>query len=65
MITASVRALRFKKFKPCARMMIERDVEQFSNGLLQDHTHSQAVAHLELSRTTGIQTLEARQNFEL
>ncbi|KAF8253055.1 transcriptional adaptor 2 [Wilcoxina mikolae CBS 423.85] len=53
------------KPKPFARIMNKKDYDDFSDGLLQEHTLRQAVTQLQEWRRMGIQTLEAGQKYEV
>ncbi|KAA8901797.1 hypothetical protein FN846DRAFT_780951 [Sphaerosporella brunnea] len=53
------------KAKPFARIMDSSDYDDFTEGLLQEHTLRQAVAQLQEWRRNGIQSLEAGQKYEV
>lgn len=53
------------KPKPFARIMNKADFDDFTEGLLREHTLRQAVAQLQEWRRMGIQSLEAGQKFEV
>jgi len=53
------------KPKPFARIMNKADFDDFTEGLLREHTLRQAVTQLQEWRRMGIQSLEAGQKFEV
>ncbi|KAF8475589.1 hypothetical protein BDZ91DRAFT_186179 [Kalaharituber pfeilii] len=53
------------KSKPFARLMNKRDYEEFSEGLVREHTLRQAVSQLQEWRKNGIITFEGGANYEL